>query len=288
MATWAHVVHQGPVVAAMVRAARSRPGQGAWPGAATEEEVPARPDALVDDFVRHVGGNPAIWRGVLPPHFFPQWAFPAFSRLMEGSPYDVRRVLNGGARVEVHGEIPRGEALRLRARVVDVDDDGFRAVIHQEVVTGSASAPDAISAHVFAIVPLKKREQARKEKARVPEAVVERAEIRVGAGAGLDFAALTGDFNPVHWVGPYARMAGFKGTILHGFSSFSRAWEGIGRTVLAGDAKAIRRFDVRFTAPVVLPARLRLYTFDDAGARGFALGAAPGGPANLLGTFEAP
>jgi acyl dehydratase len=291
VASWAHLIHQGPVISAMLRAARARPSSGVWPADASSERLPARPDALLDDFIRHVGGSPASWKGEVPPHFFPQWAFASFARLLEGSPYDMRKVLNGGARIEVRAPIPRGESLNLRSRVVSVDDDGFRAVIHQEVVTGTDSTPDAMTAHLFAIVPIKKRDQAKKEKARVPEAATERAEFAIRAGAGLEFALLTGDFNPVHWIGPYAKMAGFKGTILHGFSTLSRAWEGIGRTVLSGESSAIQRFDVRFTAPLVIPSRVRLYTFDAAdpaespGSRGLAVGAAPGGPANLVGSY---
>src|SRR5690606_17014975 len=55
----------------------------------------------------------------------------------------------------------------------------------------------------------------------------ELARRRLGADAGLSFAELTGDFNPIHWSSGYARMVGFKSTILHGFGSFALAYEGL-------------------------------------------------------------
>ena len=43
----------------------------------------------------------------------------------------------------------------------------------------------------------------------------------------LDFAKLTGDFNPIHWVPAYARASGFRSCILHGFATMSYAMEAI-------------------------------------------------------------
>jgi acyl dehydratase len=93
---------------------------------------------------------------------------------------------------------------------------------------------------------------------------------------------LTGDFNPVHWIRPYARAFGFRSTILHGFSTMARAWEGFVHGVLAGDGSRIRVFDVKFTRPLVLPAHVGLYRDGDA----IYVGDAPGAPAYLVGAVE--
>ena len=98
----------------------------------------------------------------------------------------------------------------------------------------------------------------------------------------LAFAALTGDFNPLHWLRPYAKAFGFKSTILHGFASMGRAIEGLNKSLFSGDVTRITVFDARFTKPLVLPARVGLYL---RGQEVF-IGDGPGGPAYLVGSFE--
>ena len=105
---------------------------------------------------------------------------------------------------------------------------------------------------------------------------------KLGADAGLDFAKLTGDFNPVHWVPRWARAFGFRNVILHGFGTLARAIEALNRGLLAGDVTALHEIDVRFTRPLVLPARVGVYVSGDK----VWVGDAPGGPAYLEGTFK--
>ena len=101
--------------------------------------------------------------------------------------------------------------------------------------------------------------------------------------AGLDFALLTGDFNPIHWISPYAKMAGFKNTILHGFASMALSWEAIVRERLDGDVTRMKAMDVRFVRPQILPGEVSICIGDD-GSVG--LGAGPGERATMLGTYE--
>ena len=115
----------------------------------------------------------------------------------------------------------------------------------------------------------------------MPEDVRELAFWSIGPKAGLDFAKLTGDFNPIHWIAGYARASGFRNTILHGFSTFARAWEGLNATLLK-DGSELTTFDAQFTRPLVLPARVGLYVTDDR----VYVGDAPGGPAYMVGTFK--
>src|SRR5205814_2598667 len=141
--------------------------------------------------------------------------------------------------------------LEVRARLESIDDDGQRAVLHQRIVTGTASSPEAVVAHLRAVVPSGPRPagRPRREPARVPPGARLLARWQLGAGAGLTFASLTGDFNPVHWLRPYARAFGFGGVILQGFATLARAIEGLALAV--GPVRAI---DVKFTRPLVLPA----------------------------------
>jgi len=83
-------------------------------------------------------------------------------------------------------------------------------------------------------------------------------------------------------VRPWARAAGFTGTILHGFATLARALEGLFRARFAGAVDRLRVVDARFVRPLVLPARVGLYL--DANA--FFVGEAPGARPYLAATFE--
>jgi acyl dehydratase len=260
--------------------------------------LPPRPADLVRDYIRHTGGDPTAYKGLVPPHLFPQWGFPLTARTLEGIPYPLVRVLNGGCRLEMLAPLPADEPLLVRARLEDIDDNGRRALIHQRIVTGTETMPDAVVAHVYAVVPLGNPKsksngatngngasappEAKRETVRIPMDAEELQRWRLGPQAGLDFAKLTGDFNPVHWIRPYAKAFGFRSTILHGFATMARTIEGLQRTVFSGSVHALRAIDVKFTKPLLLPAKVGLYVRGDE----VWVGDAPGGPAYLTGSFE--
>ena len=298
-----HVLSQGPVLKVLANTAvtalrqrlSSESSDTPLPELPTRELVkviPPRPKELVRDYVRHVGGDPSAYRGRVPAHLFPQWGFPLQAQSLANLPYPMFKVLNGGCRLEMNAPLPAAEPLTARAWLADIDDNGRRAVLHQVVATGTDAAPDAVVAHMYAIVPLgggdkndapRSKDAARKkDKARVPADALELARWRLRLDAGLDFAKLTGDFNPVHWVTPYARMFGFRNRILHGFSTMARAIEGLNRNLFSGSANALSVFDCQFTRPLVLPAKVGLYVHD---GKAF-VGDAPGGPAYLVASYK--
>ncbi|GEO94685.1 MaoC/PaaZ C-terminal domain-containing protein [Kocuria turfanensis] len=71
---------------------------------------------------------------------------------------------------------------------------------------------------------------------------------RLPARTGRDYAAVSGDWNPIHLSGPSARALGMKGAIAHGMYCASRALAEVG--VPAGTGF---RWTVEFAAPVLLP-----------------------------------
>jgi hypothetical protein len=158
-----HILSQGPVLAALGRTVASAVQQrmrsaplGIAPalrGGANVVHTPSAeeldtsaplPRDLIDDYVRYLGGDPRAYRGEVPPHLFPQWCVPALARTLANLPYPLLSVVNGGCRLKVNAPLPDGEPLQVRARLFEVDDDGRRARLHQQVHTGTASAPDAI------------------------------------------------------------------------------------------------------------------------------------------------
>jgi acyl dehydratase len=256
------------------------------PGPEVRAKFPPRSPDLIRDYVRHVGGDTGAYKKRVPPHLFPQWAFALTGKTLSGLSYPMLKAMNGGCRLVMNAPLPADEPLEVSARLESVDDDGRRAILEQRVVTSTPSAPDAVIAHLYIFVPLARDDatggRTKKEPARVPADAREVAFYRLRADAGLDFAKLTGDFNPIHWIPAYARAFGFRSTILHGFATMARAIEGLNRSVFAGDVDALREVHARFTRPLVLPASVGLYL------RGEELfvGDAPAGPAYLQGTYR--
>lgn len=288
-------LQQGPVVAALARTAwkalRQKKGAGVpppptTPGLDIHETVAPRPPDLVKAYIRHVGGDPSAYRGTVPFHLFPQWAFPCLGRTLDDVRYDLLSILNGGCRATINAPLPAGKPLLLKARLDRVDANERRAVLVQHLETGPTDRPDALVVEQTSLVPFPRMKGAKKGKkktpARVPETARELGRFRVGANSGLEFALLTGDFNPLHWVRPYAQAFGHPTTILHGFSTMARSIEILNRALWAGDVSRLRSIDVRFARPLRLPGDVGVYVD---GKGGLTAGAAPGGPAYLTGTY---
>lgn len=87
---------------------------------------------------------------------------------------------------------------------------------------------------------------------------------RLASETGREYAAVSGDFNPIHLSSISARALGMRRSIAHGMYTASRALAEVGPQ--KGDSFT---WDVKFEAPVFLPARVCLNiadTVDDDGA----------------------
>lgn len=285
-----HLFSQAPSIAALGRVALSalrapRPGAKVppLPGPWSEETLPPRSPELITAYLRHLGADPSRYRGMVPAFLFPQWSFPLMARTLVDLPYPLVRVINAGCRLQVHAPLPSGKPLQVRVRLDSVDDDGRRAILTTRVITGTKEVPDALEAELRALVPLKKGEGSggTRQRPTVPADARELAFLRLRRDAGLDFALLTGDFNPIHIVPAYARAAGFRSCILHGFATMARAAVALEQGVLAGEPRLLAELDARFTRPLPLPASVGVYVRGDS----VWVGDAPGGGAYLEGHF---
>ena len=264
-----HLVHQREMIAALGGAAadavrhrfkHSRIAAFPLPGPEISLRVPAPSPALIEDFVRDIAGDPAADSDHVPPMLFPQWGLPAALRALRGSGFAVGKILNGGCRLEVNAPLRRGRDLTVRAQLASVRSDERRSVLCQRIVTEEHGV-DALVAEVHGVIRGASKDEA-SAKAKAHEAEVVPASARLleewilARDAGLTFALLTGDVNPLHWLPPYARLMGFRGTILHGFAAMARAYVGLER---AFAPRRLRLLDVRFVRPLLLPARVSLY-----------------------------
>lgn len=284
-ASLTHVFRQGPVLKALVQTAMAGVGKGpvgGVPGPIINETQPPRNPGMVRDYIRHTGGSPRAYGATLPPHLFPQWCFPLIARLIKGVPYDMKKVLNAGCRLEMLHPLPVDRPLKLQGRLVGIDDNGSLAILRSRIVTGTDENPESLVSYVNAVVPLKRSKGPKKEKPRVPVNAREIDRWKLSTTAGRDFAVLTGDFNPIHWIPPAARLAGFKNVILHGYASVGRTLESLNRQVFLGRPGRLDTFECRFVRPLVLPARPGVFID---GQGGIFLGDAPGGPAYFTGTY---
>lgn len=307
----AHLYEQRKVVAAVLDTAaravwRSRnhgtpraPAPLGGPELSQRVTAPSR--ALVRDYARFVGAPADAYAhpSSVPAHMFPQWTFPLAARTLRPVPYPLARILNAGCRLEINASVPASSQLTVRARLVGVEDDGRRALIHQRIETDTPEHRSAIVADLYAVAPhgspgangragrAKREPGDRGDAERVPPEARELARFHFGPRAGLAFAFLTGDFNPVHWVGPFARAVGFATPILHGFAMMARTMEGLGRALFAGATSQIRVLDVKFKRPLPLGQGVDVGLYGDhRDPRQFYLATAPGSQAYLLGRFE--
>ncbi|MDP7114513.1 MAG: MaoC/PaaZ C-terminal domain-containing protein [Myxococcota bacterium] len=294
-----HLLRQGPVVWSLLKAATKGPGKegpgigdATLPGPVLTANLPPRNAAMVRDYIRLVGGDPSWYRGAVPPHLFPQWGFPLLASTLGPLSYDMRRILNAGCKMEIHRPLPADQPLNIEAQLMSVDDNGKRALLTERLLTGTDEAPGAIECHATALVPLPRDKGAdgtepqakkeKKERPRVPEGAREIHRWKLSPTSGRDFAFVTGDINPIHWVAAYGKMAGFKGRIAHGFSGMARLAESLNRQLWSGDVSRLASLEVRFVRPLRLPAKVGVYVDDEGGCF---VGDAPGGPAYFSGTY---
>ncbi|MCA9519345.1 MAG: hypothetical protein KC609_00160, partial [Myxococcales bacterium] len=243
-----YLLEQTPVISAMVRAVIGTMGKKTTtsaagidvPGREYRGRVPAPSAELCRDFVRYCGGDPSPYRnGRIPALLFSQWAFPLITEGLRHLPFDLQRVLNFACDLTIAGPLvaDRG-TLELTVQLVELEESDKGVRMATRVTTaGKAGAEPTLTAMMHALVPKKRKPGQRREKSAselVPFDARKIGERRFSATAGRDFAILTGDINPVHWLPPYARAAGFKRPILHGFAQMGWVAESLVRAVFAG------------------------------------------------------
>lgn len=229
-----------------------RPGSGpqrALCDIAPIRRVVAAPTAQLVDSYRDWCGAGERYVDTLPPHMVAHWGLPVATELVLQTPFPVSKVLNQGVTVTIHGDLPRHQPLVCTGAVQDVVEKDDRVRMSVLLQTGTAATPVLVETSLHMVIIRHRSKAAGAKK----QSTVGSDEIWDTTGAwratshdGLQFALLTGDFNPIHWLPLAGRLSALRGKILHGFGTFARCFE-----LLGGDR--IRHIDVRFLRPVPLP-----------------------------------
>lgn len=195
-------------------------------------------------------GTPDGYPLTLPPHMIAQWSIPLATKVLRQTRYNLATIINQGVALRINGELPRGVPLHLGARIIRLEESDGRARVSVSLTTGTATDPTIIEAVLHSTFPL--LSTSRKQRKPRPEDELEWETIghwEASKNDGLRFAILTGDFNPIHWVGIAGRLSPFNTTVLQGFGMMARTFEVLNR------AEPIDFVDVRFLKPVTLPSR---------------------------------
>ncbi len=229
----------------------------------------ARADVANLTAYQHLIGETAS--DVLPAGFIHALTFPLAMSVMnrEDFPLPLLGMIHLSNTVEQYAPVRFTEALDLRAGVEDLR--GHRAGTQFDVVAEVRGAGDAdlrwrgVSTYLAKGVFLpgidKPSAPSSPEAFTAPDPT---AMWQLGVDTGRAYAAVSGDFNPIHLSVLTAKALGMRRSIAHGMYLASRALADVG----AAKGEAFR-WEVAFDAPVFLPARVALEIStgqDEAGA----------------------
>lgn len=110
---------------------------------------------------------------------------------------------------------------------------------------------------------------ARREEREGPDEWEEVTGWKLRGDAGRRYAAVSGDYNPIHLYGWTARPFGFRRPILHGFCTQAMVAHALIEHRFDGDPTALRRLRIAFRAPLLLPGAARLMVGEHQGQRVF-------------------
>jgi hypothetical protein len=202
---------------------------------------------LIEHYVRWSNAPLERYRDHLPPHLVSQWCLPLVTDLLLQTGYPVMRVINQGVTLNIHGKLPRHQPLQVEAKFQSVTQHNGMTRVSVNIMTGTKEAPHLVETvlHMAFLLPnYKKPPKAAREKDTAQWQTV--GTWQTSRHDGLKFALLTGDFNPIHWIGLAAKASAFGKKVLHGFGMLVRSYE------LLPDQN-IQSIDVRFLRPVGLP-----------------------------------
>ncbi|MFW5740068.1 MAG: MaoC/PaaZ C-terminal domain-containing protein [Myxococcota bacterium] len=229
--------------------------------------VPQFNEQEVLDYINRTGGDPDLYRDsegyLLVPHtYFATWGLAELAKALLAArlPLNFTRVVHATSRVRVHRMQRVTEPARFSATVETVVRTGKRVRVEQQLATRTADAQPLAEHNLAMVLPEKRIGRRRGHKSEiVPIDTNLVTSIRLPPNEGWRYARLSGDFNPVHWIGPFAKLVGFDRPVAHGFDLMARTCHAAVAHLAQGDARKLKMIDIAFRKPVVLPAEVHLY-----------------------------
>ena len=260
------------------------------PGPLIQVELPPTPSSILKEY--------NIWTNstnsnLIPQHLFPQWTFPPMVAALSTLPFPMTSILNQGCKLIMHGTLPINETMQVTAQLIEVTRETKKIKITTKITTSTEKNGLACTAYVYAVIPQKTKPTPslpstlptpiqKRQAATVPIDSILVAEHALQHSSGRHYAYLSGDFNPIHSLEFYAKMAGFPSMILHGFAQMALTQEDIIKSRCGGNSLLLKEFDVRFVAPLVLPGKMLVW-IDDVTSSVFVT--SEEGVVTLIGTF---
>jgi acyl dehydratase len=194
-------------------------------------------------------------------------AFPLAMRLMTAPdfPLPLIGLVHVTNRITVHRPVPSGAALDLAVRAAELRDHPRGRQF--DVIATAAIDGVEVWRGVSTYLRLGPRPAAAPPSGETPPATVGDGSLwRVPERVGADYAAVSGDRNPIHTSRLGARLFGFPRPIAHGMWSKARAL-----ATLEGRLPDAFTVDVAFKKPLLLPGRATFTAAPVAGGWTFAL-----------------
>ncbi|GID97369.1 MaoC/PaaZ C-terminal domain-containing protein [Amorphoplanes digitatis] len=192
-------------------------------------------------------------------------AFPLALRLMSAPdfPFPVVGLVHVANRITVRRPIDAGAPLEISVRAADLRPHhrGRQFDIVTTAVVDGEEAWRGVSTYLRREGTAERREQGERPAGPAPS-----ARWTVPARVGGDYAAASGDHNPIHTSRLGARLFGFPRPIAHGMWSKARCL-----AALEGRLPAAYTVDVAFKAPILLPATVAFAVMPDGEGRRFDL-----------------
>ena len=208
--------------------------------------IAAPPEKLVDHYAAWSGAR-GVYTLILPPHMMSQWSIPLATRILRQTRYNLATIINQGVTLRINGDLPRGVPLQLGASIINVEESEGKARVSVSLTTGTVNEPTLIEAVLHSTFPLQRGTRPRKPHPADDGDWRPIGQWETTKSDGFKFASLSGDFNPIHWVGLAGRLSPFKTTVLQGFGMLARTFE------VLNSVEPVNFIDVRFLKPVTLP-----------------------------------
>lgn len=209
-------------------------------------------DELVDQY--------CDWLGVernaeIPPHFFCQWAIPYAVELGKKLPYALHKVLNQGVLIRQYNPLMRGSHIVMNVRIKSIEEQENKDKVVFAFDMHGLKGEKLLYCEITSVVVKKSANKvASKNTFELPDKKHLQGSWQANSQDGLNFALLTGDFNPIHLNSMLAKAMGLSGKILHGFASFAKTYE-----LLKAHKVDFSQIQMSFLRPVKLPSILDVY-----------------------------